>query len=287
MEVAPERARAGRGSAPDRLSALPDELLHRVLSFLPSRQAVHTTVLSKRWMDLWRLMPALNLNISEFKAPDNSLSAVQRWRKMENFTTNLLMRHRAPRLDVFRLDVGFPFTGADWALNVDRWIRRAMEYCPVVMEIRLFSVCGSRYHLPKLVSCHLKRLNISGVTLERSFAEQLHSGCPVLEDLKIWRCRGFRGFQSDTLKNLVVSECSSGPDMWIIRAPSLASVRLSLPYCNSADVLLDTGNSLAKASICGSHIYVSGGGEAILLGSLVNVTSLELSCFHAKVFLDK
>ncbi|PVH35342.1 hypothetical protein PAHAL_7G157800 [Panicum hallii] len=67
MEAAPKRARAGGGEAPDRFSALPDELLRRVLSFLPSRQAVQTTVLSERWIDLWRLMPAIDLNIREFK----------------------------------------------------------------------------------------------------------------------------------------------------------------------------------------------------------------------------
>ncbi|CAN6275749.1 unnamed protein product [Urochloa humidicola] len=119
------------------------------------------------------------------------------------------------------------------------------------------------------------------------FAEQLHSGCPVLEDLEIWRCRGFCGFQSYTLKNLVVYYCWADSDTWTIRAPSLASVSLSLPSFNRTDVLLDTGNSLVKASITGSFSYISGGGEAILLGSLVNVTSLELSCFNALVFLDK
>ncbi|CAL4897453.1 unnamed protein product [Urochloa decumbens] len=53
MEAAAAAKRA-RGSAPDRLSALSDELVCHVLSFLPSRQAVQTTVLSKRWMDLCR-----------------------------------------------------------------------------------------------------------------------------------------------------------------------------------------------------------------------------------------
>ncbi|CAL5067902.1 unnamed protein product [Urochloa decumbens] len=292
MEAAPKRARAGGGSAPDRLSTLPDELLHRVLSFLPSRQAVQTTVLSKRWIDLWRSMPALNLIISEFRSTTAGHYDQERWGKMENFTTNLLMRHRAPRLDAFRLNTG-RISGVDWRRDVDRWFRRAMEYCPVVMEIWLSRAGGVRYHLPKLVSCHLKRLNISGVFLERSFAEQLHSGCPVLEDLKIWECRGFRGFQSDTLKNLVAFDCwadaDADTDTWTIRAPSLASVCLSLPYYNSTDVLLDTGNSLVEASIRGSlSYYISRrDSQAVLLGSLVNVTSLELSCFNAMVFLDK
>jgi len=54
MEAAARRVRPGGGSAPDHLSALPDELLRGVLSFLPTRQVVQTTVLSKRWTDLWR-----------------------------------------------------------------------------------------------------------------------------------------------------------------------------------------------------------------------------------------
>ncbi|CAL5031975.1 unnamed protein product [Urochloa decumbens] len=239
MEAVPKRARAGSGSAPDRLSALSDELLHLVLSFLPSRQAMQTTVLSKRWVDLWRSMPALNLSTSEFICTTATYYDQEKWGKMENFTTNLLMRDRAPRLDAFRLNTGH-IHGDDWYRDVDRWFRRAMEYCPVVMEISLARAGGVRYHLPKLVSCHLKRLDISGVFLERSFAEQLHSGCPVLEDLKIFGCRGFRGFQSDTLKNLAV-DCWIDAHTWTIRDPSLASVSLTLPFWATGyiDVLLD------------------------------------------------
>ena len=49
--AATKRARAADGGSicgSDRLSALPDDLRRRVLSFLPAQQAVQTTVLSKR-----------------------------------------------------------------------------------------------------------------------------------------------------------------------------------------------------------------------------------------------
>ncbi|CAL5031977.1 unnamed protein product [Urochloa decumbens] len=238
-------------------------------------------------------MPALNLNISEFEAPDIPLSAVsenhkERWRKMENFTTNLLMRHMAPRLDAFRLGIGFPFTSADWGLDVDRWIRRAMEYCPVVMEIQLTDAFGVRYQLPKLVSCHLKRLVLYAVYLEHSFAEQLHSGCPVLEDLVLWECHEFRGLQSDTLKNLVVHNCSSGDaDILLIRTP-LASLRLDFLYNSYRNgILLGTGKFLVKASISLRSGMLFQRSEAILLGSLFNVTSLGLQTINAMAVLDK
>ncbi|CAN6270104.1 unnamed protein product [Urochloa humidicola] len=61
-----KRARAGGGSGRDRLSALPDELLHRVLSFLPSQEVVQTTVLSKRWTDLWRSVPCIDPQLLSF-----------------------------------------------------------------------------------------------------------------------------------------------------------------------------------------------------------------------------
>jgi hypothetical protein len=282
MEAAPKRARAGGGSAPDRLSALPDELLHHILSFLRSRQAVHTTGHSKRWIDLWRSMPAINLNIKEFKcgspAPGQCGKAA-RWGRMENFTANLLMRHRAPRLDAFRLSTGS--VRVDWRRDVDRWISRAIEYRPVELHIRLPAArLGAPYQLPKPFSCHLKRLVLSGVSLGYIFGEQLRSECPVLEDLQLWRCREFSGLHSDTLKKLNVVDCSDGAaDKLVIRAPSLASLYLSL---HRNGVLLYTEKFLAEAWILGSD-QLSRRGEAILLGSLFNVTGLELVCFSAMV----
>ncbi|KAL6223076.1 hypothetical protein ACLB2K_006466 [Fragaria x ananassa] len=41
------------GSAVDRISDLPDDILHVILSFLHLKSAGQTTVLSRRWNDLW------------------------------------------------------------------------------------------------------------------------------------------------------------------------------------------------------------------------------------------
>ncbi|OMP01228.1 hypothetical protein COLO4_12050 [Corchorus olitorius] len=43
----------------DRISTLPDSIIHHFLSLLPIKDAVKTGVLSKRWKDIWTSVPTL------------------------------------------------------------------------------------------------------------------------------------------------------------------------------------------------------------------------------------
>ncbi|CAJ2678279.1 unnamed protein product [Trifolium pratense] len=51
----------------DRLSDLPDCILLHILSFLNSKHAVQTCILSPRWKNLWKYIPTLKLHSSEFR----------------------------------------------------------------------------------------------------------------------------------------------------------------------------------------------------------------------------
>ncbi|CAN6372810.1 unnamed protein product [Urochloa humidicola] len=68
------RRRRGGGGGPDLLSALPDCLLHVIMSLLKARQVVQTCVLSTRWRDLWRSVPCLDIDFDEFRAETSAPS---------------------------------------------------------------------------------------------------------------------------------------------------------------------------------------------------------------------
>ncbi|EEE52435.1 hypothetical protein OsJ_34577 [Oryza sativa Japonica Group] len=50
-------------AADDRLSVLSDDLLRRILHFVPSREAASTSLLSRRWGSLWRSTGTVNLAV--------------------------------------------------------------------------------------------------------------------------------------------------------------------------------------------------------------------------------
>nr|CAB3487121.1 unnamed protein product [Digitaria exilis] len=110
----------------DRLSSLPDALLHTIMSFLPARQAVQTCVLSRRWEDLWCSMPCISIDQQEFDMAAsgnmNDLENARESSRFEEFVNSLLMFHKAPSLEMFRFHVTRPYKFEVLALHEDSGI---------------------------------------------------------------------------------------------------------------------------------------------------------------------
>nr|CAB3484586.1 unnamed protein product [Digitaria exilis] len=280
---------AGDGGV-DRLSALPDELLHSIMSFLMARQTVQTSVLARRWKDLWRSTPCLNIDHHEFAggggAALSGCSAGQSaWSKLHDFTSSLLKSHHAPVLEKFQLHVGAYHS----APAVDGWIRRGVRCRPAALEITAANQCGWLTPcLAPAVPCRLTRMSLCRVRLDAGFAKHLRSGCPVLEDLVLTGCHcAFQEVVSNTLRSLTIDCCQCASPSKVSRAvtaPALASFRLIVPRYASHDAFLVNGGCSSglelQATITVTREDPYGGNKSMstfrLLGSLCNVTTLEL-----------
>ncbi|XVF18877.1 hypothetical protein REPUB_Repub11eG0061300 [Reevesia pubescens] len=83
----------------DQISKLPDELIEHILSFLPTKDAVATSILSKRWYPFWTKLPVLNLQ-------DSSRCETRRQTRIKfiQFVTRVLFLNKAVSLHKFHLN---------------------------------------------------------------------------------------------------------------------------------------------------------------------------------------
>lgn len=80
----------------DRISLLPDVLLIYIFSFIDTKLAVQSSILSKRWVNLWTLLPVLNFDSSLFKnTPNFTLDNFLFKSPFDKFIDNVLARRNA------------------------------------------------------------------------------------------------------------------------------------------------------------------------------------------------
>ncbi|KFK35140.1 hypothetical protein AALP_AA5G243400 [Arabis alpina] len=127
----------------DRISNLQDELLCHVLSFLTIKEAALTSVLAKRWRNLFAYVPNLVLDDSVFLHPEEGKR--ERDGVLESFmdfTDRVLALQGDSPIKKLTLIVK---SGVD-SVRVNRWIRNVLQRG--VSELALFIDLGDEYRLP-------------------------------------------------------------------------------------------------------------------------------------------
>lgn len=204
----------------DRISELPESLVTHILSYLPTKDSVKTSVLSTTWKNHWLKVPGIGLNYYDLKDDvvfiDRFLefSPESRLRKFEVRTSDAMIDGFRERIrtaisrGIQHLDVessGYYLEPGEGLYPINEIMPLNLYTSKTLVSLRLslsgLDDCGSA-SLPCLKSLHLVDVR----WVEPMDLEKLLSGCPVLEELTLLRDLyyepGFTRVRSRSLKKL-------------------------------------------------------------------------------------
>ncbi|KAF2563934.1 hypothetical protein F2Q70_00014634 [Brassica cretica] len=186
----------------DMISKLPDSLLCQILSYLPTKDTVGTSVLSHRWKSVWLLVPNLDLSSSEF--PD--------YNAFVSFMDRLLAFSREENSLLYKLKLSIQKEDEKDQSCVTRWIDSVANpklkhldiECTLANRKFLAVIPQSLYVCDTLVSLRLHRVSLGelesvslpclktmrlehNVYASDASLELLISSPPALEDLSVVR----------------------------------------------------------------------------------------------------
>ncbi|XP_059439460.1 F-box/LRR-repeat protein At3g58900-like isoform X2 [Corylus avellana] len=263
------------------LSDLPEEILRHILSFLPTKHAVRTSVLSKRWEYLWASIPNLDFKRSlptYFNGPIEKYKSKRRL--LMNFVERVLCLRDSYAIKRFTL----PCDVLGDAARVNTWISAVVRHNVQELNIYLDKFKGE-FSLPYCLFTY------------EYLTQHLFSGLPVLKKLSLTDC-SWGGLKvvcisAPKLHSLSIWE-SERPDssygdgcevlIFAVRLKEFEySGELFINYC------LNNSFSLEKAEITvfsnNTSAQVAHRMYKLLIG-LSNVKLLQLSCAVVEVLID-
>jgi hypothetical protein len=181
----------------NRIDNLPDSILFHILSFLPTKHAATTSVLSKRWRLVWLSFHGLNFDDQNFKDFNTFRNFV--------YSTMLTLRDQKVPIHSFNLKCGIssPFTQKQY----DQILKIAMQYQVVNLNFnmsnnilvtklshRIFSFKSlqvlkltniqvgdfDQVDFPRLKTLHLNSVYFTS----DGYILKFLLGCPILENLQ-------------------------------------------------------------------------------------------------------
>ncbi|KAI3931647.1 hypothetical protein MKW92_020523, partial [Papaver armeniacum] len=273
----------------DRISELPDALIHHIFSFLNIGYVLQTCLLSRRWRYLWLSLPTLRIS-------ENSMD----WNIDDSFEVLntyivfvdrlLLLRDNSSDIQTFKLswkNVGNLLSDLKFKYSISRhvatWIMDAVKHnvqelnftmflrgmikfpkclftCKSLTKLRFYGFGrdltafglpdNTEYNFPRL-----RYLELKGVSLGNdNLTSKLFSSCPVLESLVLTECSIKFDFSSLSLKHFQLDNyddvCES-IDYYDITV-KLSAPNLTSLICKdymSQDYSLENLSSLVTADI--------------------------------------
>ncbi|KAL0354797.1 UNVERIFIED_CONTAM: putative F-box/LRR-repeat protein [Sesamum radiatum] len=142
----------------DRISNLPNEVLCHILSFLPTKYAIATSILSTKWKNLFPLIPNLRLRLDDSLIIHPESAAETYLVSFMNFVDRLLnvTLHDVPSIYAFCL-ICQKF---DDGREIAKWVQGALRLNVNRMDLRIRQLRNSNFLFDSLFGCNIVSLNL-------------------------------------------------------------------------------------------------------------------------------
>ncbi|KAK2637104.1 hypothetical protein Ddye_031896 [Dipteronia dyeriana] len=244
----------------DRLSNLPDAIIHEILSLLPIREAVKTCVLSKTWKYHWTHTHTLNLHLDKnfaYRNPEyleNFVLHVLRrrhplcnlnrillrydhdyfiWNESKQLMNNLFDYALSQELQEFEADYVCDLPSSFFKCQTLKTLKLGLKY-----SFGMHTLLSKTIEFASLKTLKLDHANISDKNIHISSDQSLFSNFLNLENLELhdccldWRFKTFI-INLPRLVNLIVSCFRCNVDIFEISTPRLKSFEFSDRYNSS------------------------------------------------------
>ncbi|PIA26505.1 hypothetical protein AQUCO_09200011v1 [Aquilegia coerulea] len=288
----------------DKISALPESLLHLILSFLDIKQVVQTSCLSTKWRYIWRFVPVLNFDYYSLKKESEKGKRLHRKECMD-IVDRILFLHDSSiqklKLSRFcgyypsRIDTWLLFVVKQQVKEVKLQIKHIFEdyhqlphlLFTSVIEVFEVKTPASRYsvQLPNSMcsATQLRILKLENVLLPKGNSDgELVVSCSCLEEMFLTHCSHhdlkILNICAPQLKNLVIYSCHADSCEIKICTPNLRSLKLIFSFYK--DYFLESLSSLVTANIEVSELFTKF--LLTVLNGLRNVKNLTISGYRHK-----
>ncbi|KAG8378970.1 hypothetical protein BUALT_Bualt07G0039800 [Buddleja alternifolia] len=281
------------------IDRLPNELLISIISRLPLKEAGRTSVLARRWRNIWTSNPVLNFDASQVLCKLKDQEKIQdetiRFVKWVNRVT---VFHSLATIDEFRILFDLDSSHAH---HIDTWIIFAFSKRVKRLELHLLLSCcvdgrNKRYNLPNMwdpierlrispngiSSCKLlEKLCLTGVNVTGEVLEFFISNCPFLEELCVKDSDSLQSLRASStrLRDLKILNCK-GFRMLDICSPSLVSFTF---YGETIPMALKNVSSLITISLGAKRSLILASILVQISRCLSRLETLELRSYAIQV----
>lgn len=216
-------------SSNDKISNLPDAVILRILSFLPTKKAVATSILSKRWVGLWTLVPTIDID-DTFRCRFDEEASM----KFAHFFYRVLLLNKADSVKKFRLNCNEIYG----QLCINTWLCSAID-----RDLQELDICISNEEEEDIVKLPrdvflintLKVLKLQGGIM----VDVIPSSVSLLS-LKILHLLQVDYVNGESIMSFI-SRCQSLQELHIdvrIRPQTMVNFNISIPTLNNLSLTL-------------------------------------------------